>query len=324
MMNRKAQVINLWRTCFGDPESFISLFFDHIYKEEQTLTLEKEGQVVSALQVLPYELCYYGTTLPVGYLCGVSTLPAEQGKGYMRQLMEQTLPYLRQKGFVLSFLIPAEPWLFDYYASMGYASAFGYSMTSYSEEIYKGAETNGYTLCEELVDSPSFPALHTYIYRHLGLRPIGLLHTAADLRINLIDYAQSGGGVFTLRDNRQQIQAAAFALPQSAVANDAARELLVKECFVEKESLRPLLFKLLMAHFQVKQVWLKGPTSETSLSHPMGMAHLIDPASLCRIWQAHHPGKYTLEELLALPSKELTQKLFNMSECPPYLSLMLD
>ena len=98
----------------------------------------------------------------------------------------------------------------------------------------------------------------------------------------------------------------------------------MKECFVEKESLRPLLFKLLMAHFQVKQVWLKGPTSETSLSHPMGMAHLIDPASLCRIWQAHHPGKYTLEELLALPAKELTQKLFNVSECPPYLSLMLD
>ena len=33
-MDKKQQIVNLWRTCFGDSEAFISLYFDRVYKDE--------------------------------------------------------------------------------------------------------------------------------------------------------------------------------------------------------------------------------------------------------------------------------------------------
>lgn len=52
----KQQIIDLWRLSFNDTEEFIRLYFDRVYKEENTLVIEKDGQVVSALQMLPYTM----------------------------------------------------------------------------------------------------------------------------------------------------------------------------------------------------------------------------------------------------------------------------
>ena len=42
-MDKKQQIVNLWRTCFGDSEAFISLYFDRVYKDENAMTIEKDG-----------------------------------------------------------------------------------------------------------------------------------------------------------------------------------------------------------------------------------------------------------------------------------------
>ncbi|MFR8355938.1 MAG: GNAT family N-acetyltransferase [Parabacteroides sp.] len=49
-------------------------------KEENTLVIEKDGQVVSALQMLPYTMTYYGTEISVAYISGACTLPSMRGK----------------------------------------------------------------------------------------------------------------------------------------------------------------------------------------------------------------------------------------------------
>ena len=51
-MDKKQQIVNLWRTCFGDSEAFISLYFDRVYKDENAMTIEKDGKIVSALQIV--------------------------------------------------------------------------------------------------------------------------------------------------------------------------------------------------------------------------------------------------------------------------------
>ena len=75
-MDKKQQIVNLWRTCFGDSEAFISLYFDRVYKDENAMTIEKDGKIVSALQIVPYTMTYLGTEISVAYisrgLCGNS------------------------------------------------------------------------------------------------------------------------------------------------------------------------------------------------------------------------------------------------------------
>ena len=85
----KQQIIDLWRLSFNDTEEFIRLYFDRVYKEENTLVIEKDGQVVSALQMLPYTMTYYGTEISVAYISGACTLPSMRGKGLMKQLMQK-------------------------------------------------------------------------------------------------------------------------------------------------------------------------------------------------------------------------------------------
>ena len=89
-MDKKQQIVNLWRTCFGDSEAFISLYFDRVYKDENAMTIEKDGKIVSALQIVPHTMTYLGTEISVGYISGACTTPEERGQGLMRQLLQET------------------------------------------------------------------------------------------------------------------------------------------------------------------------------------------------------------------------------------------
>ena len=80
MDNNKPQLIDLWRTSFDDSEEFIKLFFDRVYKKENALFIEKDGKIVSALQMLPYVMTYYGKEISVNYIYGACTLPSERGQ----------------------------------------------------------------------------------------------------------------------------------------------------------------------------------------------------------------------------------------------------
>lgn len=318
MKSRKELVIDLWRTCFGDPEPFIQLFFEQVYRDEYTLTLERDGRVISALQILPYTLCYYGEMIPIGYICGVSTLPEERGKGYMKQLMAQAESELKSRGLALATLIPAEPWLFDYYARMGYTTAFDYAWKCYERRETADTSTDLFLQAEKLPDA-DVSALHTYVDQKLRQRPICLLHTAADLKVNLIDFWQSGGGVFTLRDSAQQIAGMAFVLYEAE-----NNELLIKEWLIENEATAKGFMQQLLHYFQAERVLIKSPATTAAERHPFAMAHLVDPDTLCQAWLRHHPASTTMEELQAMPPQLLTQLLLDYPQQAAFMSLMLD
>ena len=99
-MDKKQQIVNLWRTCFGDSEAFISLYFDRVYKDENAMTIEKDGKIVSALQIVPHTMTYLGTEISVGYISGACTTPEERGQGLMRQLLQETFEEMDRREFV--------------------------------------------------------------------------------------------------------------------------------------------------------------------------------------------------------------------------------
>lgn len=78
MDNNKSQLIDLWRTSFNDSEEFIKLFFDRVYKKENALFIEKNGKIVSALQMLPYVMTYYGKEISVNLYMEPALFPPNE------------------------------------------------------------------------------------------------------------------------------------------------------------------------------------------------------------------------------------------------------
>ena len=79
------------------------------------MTIEKDGKIVSALQIVPHTMTYLGTEISVGYISGACTTPEERGQGLMRQLLQETFEEMERREIAISAIIPADPWLFDYY-----------------------------------------------------------------------------------------------------------------------------------------------------------------------------------------------------------------
>ena len=103
------------------------MYFRLRYKNEINIAIESGDEIVSALQMIPYPMTFCGDTVQTSYISGACTHPDFRGNGVMRELLSQAFAKMLRNGMYFSTLIPAEPWLFDYYTRMGYASVFQYS-----------------------------------------------------------------------------------------------------------------------------------------------------------------------------------------------------
>ena len=109
----------LWQLCFGDSDEFLDRYFDRLYREEDVLLAEDEGTAIGHLQFPELALSLGEVTLPAGYVVAVCTHPDHRGKGIMRPLLHEALRREKARGDEVSVLLPAEDWLFRYYASVG-------------------------------------------------------------------------------------------------------------------------------------------------------------------------------------------------------------
>lgn len=112
---------DLWKLVFNDSDTFIDLYFSRVYKPKYNITCQLNHHVVAALQTLPYTLLYHGQELPTAYISGVSTHPDYRHQEIGNNLMRQAHFDLFYKNVVYAALIPAEPWLYEWYAKCGYA-----------------------------------------------------------------------------------------------------------------------------------------------------------------------------------------------------------
>lgn len=117
-------VRQMWKACFNDTDEFLDLYFQYKYKEENTLIFFVDGLAVASLQMLPYEITFYGEKIPFAYLAGLNTLPEYRRKGYMDRLIHKAHEVLKERNIPLSILVPAEEWLFGFYEKYGYEKVF--------------------------------------------------------------------------------------------------------------------------------------------------------------------------------------------------------
>ncbi|MGI6222192.1 MAG: GNAT family N-acetyltransferase [Prevotella sp.] len=117
----KKETEQLWRDTFHDDERFIRLYFDRVYRPEENVVCLINGSVAGALQTLPYMLRCRDVEARTAYISGVSVKEEMRRQHIGTSLMSQCHNRLFGRGAVFACLIPAEPWLFGWYASCGYS-----------------------------------------------------------------------------------------------------------------------------------------------------------------------------------------------------------
>ncbi len=126
----KEQVKSLWKLCFDDSEAFIELYFRLRYNNEVNLAIQSGEEDCCAPNAYPMTFC--NKIVPTSYISGACTHPDYRAKGVMRELLSQSFARMLRNGVLFSTLIPAEPWLFGYYAKTGYTPAFRISHKVFS------------------------------------------------------------------------------------------------------------------------------------------------------------------------------------------------
>lgn len=106
-------------TAFGvSKESWADGFYNGPYNElKWKRVVVADGKVVSCLVFIPSEIYLGGTTVPMGGIAGVATLPEERKHGYAGMLMENSVHALRGLGFSTSGLYPFS---YKYYRKFGW------------------------------------------------------------------------------------------------------------------------------------------------------------------------------------------------------------
>ncbi|MCX7714576.1 MAG: GNAT family N-acetyltransferase [Clostridia bacterium] len=117
------QVKTIWKYCFGYTDSFLAWNFERNYLPQNMLVGEENGKIFSSAYITPYSLMLNNTQVQAGYLCGLATAIDKRGQGYMRQTLEKSIDYMRQREQVLSFLVPFNYKVFEKY---GWRTAYGY------------------------------------------------------------------------------------------------------------------------------------------------------------------------------------------------------
>ncbi|MDR0700525.1 MAG: GNAT family N-acetyltransferase [Tannerella sp.] len=193
------EIMALWQETFRDSDAFVDLFFHRVFKPENTLVVKRNNRIISALQMIPCEVKVADSILSSAYVCGVCTLPTERGKGIMHRLMADAMNVMRRKGYILSVLIPAESWLFDFYRKFGYIYPVSYTTEFYSpKDSSMSAEVSGYTFTLCTAEN-GFP----YFDRKQRERRCAVLHNVYDFETILRDLICDHGSTWiALKENK--------------------------------------------------------------------------------------------------------------------------
>lgn len=335
----KEQVKGLWKRCFDDSEEFIEMYFNLRYTDERNIALRNEGQVVSALQMIPYPMTFCGDTVPTSYISGACTHPDFRGKGVMRDLLTQTFQSMQKRGILFSTLIPAEPWLFSYYERMGYASVFEYSSKEVMTSDYIASTDIFIATITEYKKS-----VYQYLNRKLAQRSCCIQHTPEDFKVIMADLALSDGYLLVAeKDHLTQGIAILY-------RKDGYTE--INELFAENEEIERSLLSYIHQKICSDRLIRLLPAGKTSQNQPLGMARIINAQKVLKLYAAAFPEKEMQIELsdeqipinngyydlykgnctytpspssykhIPMNAIELTKKIF--VPIKPYMSLMLN
>lgn len=113
-----AQTRALWEEVFcEDSAAFVDYYYQNKAESNVWFVLREGTQIQSMLGLTPYMLCVRTKgkekTYPSYYIVGVATRKECRHRGYMRRLLENAFSYMRGQGVLFTFLMPANPAIYE-------------------------------------------------------------------------------------------------------------------------------------------------------------------------------------------------------------------
>lgn len=275
-MTTKDEVKALWKLCFNDSDEFTDLYFNKRYKEEINMAVREGGKIVSALQMIPYPMTFCSGVIPVSYISGACTHPRYREHGVMRRLLKETHRRMYEDGVLLALLIPAEEWLFGYYAKSGYAPGFGYEVRRIGAENLPAPFSSAYRV--EVCASPG-KEHYRYFDSRLRERKSCILHPEEDFDI-IMDDLKLGGGKLLVARAEGGIVGMSFTVEDGGT-------LYVKELLADNDVVKDALLYEAAQIYKVRAVEYLIPASVNP--QYLGMARVIDAEHLLRLFAAEYP-----------------------------------
>jgi predicted acetyltransferase len=262
----KQVLIEMWKLCFpGDTLEFQTFYFDKIYRNEETLIALENEQLIASLQMIPYQIKLEDQIFPAIYIFGAMTHPDFQHKGYMGKLLKQTFEEMIQKHIPITFLIPQEERLFDFYAGYGYKKAFPWKLESISTwQTSPGkTEKNNLFVQYKSIEETDLETLYTIYSGFLNQKEQVVLKTKQQFRNILEDLFMEDGTVFA---GENEI---ALAIP-----GETGNTIKLKECFCKNEIKKTFLSSI--ACFSGKKEIIELNSTSGPFSHYWGMIRVLD------------------------------------------------
>mgnify|MGYP003520411710 CR=1 FL=1 len=283
----------LWDKCFSEEDKrFVDFYFEKRYNENDNIFIEKDGKVVSALQLISYPFSYYGKTIGCSYLSGCCTDPDYRSQGLMNDLIIKALKQAKNNGACFAALIPASESLFNYYAGTNFVTTFDYSKIriNLSQQSTVNSQQSS-VLVSEFESASEFYEVYEYFNNKMRARNCCIQHNEYDFKV-ITDDLELFDNHLLVAKYGEDICGLAFCYLRNG-------EIYIKDVFAESSAIFSDLISA--AGKMTKGESLKSKASESvsinilippvagQKTHRLGMARLIDTETMLRLYAMSHP-----------------------------------
>lgn len=112
---RKEKLKEIWRECFSDSEEYTNWYFENIYKEEDSMVIERNGEIQGGLHNFRYNFQIGSSEGSVDYLVGIGVLPEYRGMGVMDNLLRRVFEENKKNGKKIVTLTPVNERIYKKY-----------------------------------------------------------------------------------------------------------------------------------------------------------------------------------------------------------------
>lgn len=273
----KKQIRLLWNICFNDTEEFKDFYFSEIYDNNIVTTIEKNGQIISAIQSIPEILSFGQQQISVGYIYGACTHPSYRRKGYMATLLSEIQEKMLLKDYAISLLVPESQELFNYYSKFGYSTCFYQKKVYNATNLLKSSDKS----IKEIRTEDSIHTFEEFYKSRQKEENCRILHIDNHYERMRKELSTDNGKCLAAISESNRLVAITF-VTESA----EEKEMVIKEC-LGLEDYDTLFYGFLKARNDGKgwrTIWLRPSTISDKDATPYAMARIINLEKTLRLW----------------------------------------
>lgn len=283
-MSKRDDIKKIWLECFDDPRSYVDMYFDQVYRDDEALLLKDATDApVSSLMLQRHAMTFHGHETASSYIAGAATRRAKRGQGYMSQLMRAALEKSAEDGDMLCTLIPASSALYFFYRRYGFSTVF-YMKEQRFTAFHSFPVQGEYHVVEDVMSDEVWCAFD----RFQRSRKCYILHSRRDFFNILADLKADGGTFVVMACDDEDCGSRIVSMAWGVKRDDL---LLVTDVMGESRDARGAALRQLRCHYSDTPVLLYGhPDDQTGgRLMPRGMGRLVNVGTAFGIVAAAYP-----------------------------------